>query len=147
MFAFAFVILNVDDFRSRAMKRDVRTVDGWDFARIIPCHGVRGPMSFSSHCGLLLLRSRMSSRRTRRVPGARRISGIFNEANYSRTWHRNGFQSLRSVSYSIVRWRTTCIMFTTILLLVNTIKPSSLGTRSSSPYAFLPGISPAYIPL
>ena len=25
----------------RAMKRDVRTVAGWDFERIIPCHGVR----------------------------------------------------------------------------------------------------------
>ena len=23
------------------MKRDVRTVAGWDFERIIPCHGVR----------------------------------------------------------------------------------------------------------
>ena len=25
----------------RAMKRDVKTVAGWDFDRIIPCHGVR----------------------------------------------------------------------------------------------------------
>ena len=25
----------------RAMKRDVKTVAGWDFERIIPCHGVR----------------------------------------------------------------------------------------------------------
>ncbi len=26
---------------SRAMKRDVKAVDAWDFKRIIPCHGVR----------------------------------------------------------------------------------------------------------
>lgn len=29
------------------MKRDVKTVAGWDFERIIPCHGV-GPLSLSS---------------------------------------------------------------------------------------------------
>ena len=33
-------IQRLDDFLARAMKRDARTVSGWDFDRIIPCHGV-----------------------------------------------------------------------------------------------------------
>ena len=31
----------------RAMKKDAKTVAGWDFERIIPCHGVsRGTTTF-----------------------------------------------------------------------------------------------------
>lgn len=33
---------------SRAMKRDAKTVAGWDFTRIIPCHGVCLPKESSS---------------------------------------------------------------------------------------------------
>ena len=29
------------------MKRDVKTVDSWDFDRIIPCHGVRAHPSLA----------------------------------------------------------------------------------------------------
>ncbi|TFK49377.1 hypothetical protein OE88DRAFT_1719794 [Heliocybe sulcata] len=35
-----------------AMKRDVKTVAGWDFEQIIPCHGVSRPIHLSSAHGV-----------------------------------------------------------------------------------------------
>ena len=56
----------------RAMKRDAKTVAGWDFERIIPCHGVRHRyLEMLNHCVYFIfsLWLRMSLRRTRNKLG------------------------------------------------------------------------------
>lgn len=62
----------------RAMNRDVRTVAGWDFERIIPCHGVRiNFLLFRKLRVLIRVRFlRTSSRRMASPLGERHTNGI-----------------------------------------------------------------------
>ena len=61
------------------MKRDVKTVAGWDFERLIPCHGVRvmSRRFASDHSDHFSHRT--SSRRMGTKHGGKHLSGILTE--------------------------------------------------------------------